>query len=760
MATLALSVVGGLVGGALGGPVGAAFGRGLGALAGAAIDASLFAPKPQSVEGPRLSDLSVTTSAYGQPIPLAWGQRVRLGGNVIWATPLQETATRRKSGGKGGGGKQSSTTYSYSTSFAIVFCEGPITGITRIWGDGKLLYDSTATPPCARAGAVRIHLGTETQLADSRIAAEVGAADCPAYRGLAYVVFEDLQLADFGNRIPQITAELALASPAVSIAAAALAARAGVTTLEVASVAEPLAGFVVARQTTARAAIEALMMGAALTAAAVPGGAQLRPRGTLPLAGIDVTALGAAENDRPPGEAWRAARAEESALPRVLELVFMDPARDYQSNTARSWRSIGASQGSQTTELAMVLDASTAKARAEQAHRDLWAGRTTLEGITLPPRYGWIQAGEGLELRLGGAWRRLAVTAVAIGANGLVQLKAAVEQAGLWSPHVATADAGILPANTAPGIVPSTAHLLDLPLLRAEDDDAGFYVALGGPAGWRSGVLLRSADGISYDDLLAVAEPAIIGNCQTILPDGPWWCWDAAATVEVQLLDPGGSLAGVTEAEVLAGANTALIGQEILQFRAASLIGPGRYQLSGLLRGRLGTDHHTGAHAPGERFVLLSGGAGLERVRDSLALRGLARQYKPVSLYQDASAVVASGFANSAEGLRPLSPVHLAGHRDAAGSLTITWIRRSRIPAGWSDGTDLPLGEASERYEVEIRNAACTATLRSIVTTGPTASYNAAEQAADFGSVPGATRLRVRQLSDIAGRGTAREAIL
>jgi hypothetical protein len=274
MATLALSVVGGLVGGALGGPVGAAFGRGLGALAGAAIDASLFAPKPPGIEGPRLSDLSVTTSAYGQPIPLAWGQRVRLGGNVIWATPLQETATRRKSGGKGGAGKQSSTTYSYSTSFAIVFCEGPITGITRIWGDGKLLYDSTATPPCARAGAVRIHLGTETQLADSRIAAEVGAADCPAYRGLAYAVFEDLQLADFGNRIPQITAELALASPAVSIAAAALAARAGVTTLDVASVAEPLAGFVVARQTTARAAIEALMMGAALTAAAVPGGAR------------------------------------------------------------------------------------------------------------------------------------------------------------------------------------------------------------------------------------------------------------------------------------------------------------------------------------------------------------------------------------------------------------------------------------------------------------------------------------------------------
>ncbi|MDO9713238.1 phage tail protein [Paracraurococcus lichenis] len=272
-------------------------------------------------------------------------------------------------------------------------------------------------------------------------------------------------------------------TPAVSIAAATLAGRAGVTTLDVASVAEPPQGFVVARQTTARAAFEEIMVGAVLTASAVPGGAQLRPRGTLPIAGIDVAALGAAEDERPPAEPWRAARAEESALPRVLELVFLDPARDYQSNTARSWRSTGAGQGSQTTELAMVLDASLAKARAEQAHRDLWAARTSLEGLTLPPRYGWIQAGEGLELLFGGAWRRLAVTSVAVGANGLVQLKAVVEQAGLWAPYTATADTGTLPANPAPTIIATTAHLLDIPLLRAEDDDAGFYAVLGGPAG-------------------------------------------------------------------------------------------------------------------------------------------------------------------------------------------------------------------------------------------------------------------------------------
>ena len=30
----------------------------------------------------------------------------------------------------------------------------------------------------------------------------------PAYRGVAYVVFEDLALGDYGNRVPQFTFEV------------------------------------------------------------------------------------------------------------------------------------------------------------------------------------------------------------------------------------------------------------------------------------------------------------------------------------------------------------------------------------------------------------------------------------------------------------------------------------------------------------------------------------------------------------------------
>jgi hypothetical protein len=131
-----------------------------------------------------------------------------------------------------------------------------------------------------------------------------------------------------------------------------------------------------------------------------------------------------------------------------------------------------------------------------------------------------------------------------------------------------------------------------------------------------------------------------------------------------------------------------------------------------------------------------------------------------VSLWQEESAVAAVSFANTACALAPLSPVHLAGSRDDAGNLTITRIRRTRIPPARADGTDVPLGAVTERYEIDIRNAANTATLRTISSTNPLATYTTAEPSADFGAPQASVRVRVQQISDAVGRGAAREAIL
>jgi len=111
MATLALAAAGAAVGGAvlptgftlLGATItGATLGSQLGAIAGSMVDQALLggAGKTRQLEGPRLSELHITASTEGAPVPRVYG-RVRLGGQVIWATPFEEQVITSSSGDAG-----------------------------------------------------------------------------------------------------------------------------------------------------------------------------------------------------------------------------------------------------------------------------------------------------------------------------------------------------------------------------------------------------------------------------------------------------------------------------------------------------------------------------------------------------------------------------------------------------------------------------------------------------------------------------------
>ncbi|MET3667878.1 glycoside hydrolase/phage tail family protein [Caulobacter sp. 1776] len=179
------------VGSAIGGPFGAVAGAVIGGLVDQAAFSALGPARPL---GPRIPELRLTGAAEGAALPCVFG-RARVGGQVIWAARFRE---RRIEGRVGGSKGQKTTSYAYSLSFAVAVAEGPIDGIGRVWADGKVMELSAAT--------MRVHRGTEDQLPDPLIAAIEGAA--PAYRGVAYVVFEDLPLEAYGNRPPQLSFEV------------------------------------------------------------------------------------------------------------------------------------------------------------------------------------------------------------------------------------------------------------------------------------------------------------------------------------------------------------------------------------------------------------------------------------------------------------------------------------------------------------------------------------------------------------------------
>jgi hypothetical protein len=180
------------IGSALGGPIGGALGK----LAGSLLDrAAIDALTPARVVGRNLLGLQLNSTAEGAPMPCAFG-RARLSGQIVWAANFKQKKVAVDTGGGKGG--PNIETYSYSLSFAVAVCEGPIDGFGQVWADGQAMDMTGVT--------MRAYLGDASQTVDPLIEAIEGTA--PAYRGTAYVVFEDLVLDTWGARPPELSFEV------------------------------------------------------------------------------------------------------------------------------------------------------------------------------------------------------------------------------------------------------------------------------------------------------------------------------------------------------------------------------------------------------------------------------------------------------------------------------------------------------------------------------------------------------------------------
>ncbi len=222
MATILLSAAGAALGSGFGGTVlglsGAVIGRAVGATIGQAIDQRMLNQRvlgagSDAVDVGKIDRLRLMGASEGTGMARLWG-RQRISGQVIWATRfLETTSTSTMAAGGGGGGRgkggggggaqqqtQTTTTYSYSVSLAVALCEGEVLRVGRIWADGNEIAPSSLT--------MRLYTGSQSQTPDPKIEAVEGAGNAPAYRGTAYVVIDDLPLAPYGNRVPQLSFEV------------------------------------------------------------------------------------------------------------------------------------------------------------------------------------------------------------------------------------------------------------------------------------------------------------------------------------------------------------------------------------------------------------------------------------------------------------------------------------------------------------------------------------------------------------------------
>ncbi|HEU4959895.1 MAG TPA: phage tail protein [Sphingomonas sp.] len=672
MATLVLTTVGGIVGG----PIGAA----IGGILGQAVDRDvLFRPKGR--QGPRLTDLSVQTSSYGWAIPRLFGT-LRVAGSVIWSTDLIESRSTEH----GGKGQPDVTSYSYSVSFAVLLSARSIRGVKRIWADGNLLRG--AGGDFKTATGFRLHPGGEDQEVDPLIASAEGVGLAPAHRGCAYAVFENFQLADYGNRIPSLTFEIEADADAVP--AGAIAAELSGGLIDGTAATLPIAGFS-AYGDTVRAVLDTLATASGGWFAPAGGVLEMRSDGaasaTVRDDGYAASGGGGATSTR--------SIAPLASVPKAVAIGYYDGARDYQTGLQRARRP-GAGNTERTVDMPAVLSAGAAKTLAEAILARAETGREARK-VAL----GWDALGiaPGTVVAIAGEAGRWRVTGwsletMVLGLD-LVRLAAA--------PLPASASAGRVLASPDRMIGTTIVHAFEAPPL---DDDVlaapRLLIAAAGTApGWRKAALLLSADdGASWTAIGGTAAPAVIGALASVPDAASAWIEDRRSAFEVELAHDAMLLVDADDAALRGGANLALVGDELLQFARAEPLGGTRWRLSRLWRGRRGTEAAIGAQRSGDRFVLIE--------RDCVAVAEL-----PVSAIGGTVRILASGVGDvdgpascdapvSGASVLPASPVHLRAGQAADGSVTLTWVRRSRAGWRWIDGADAPLAEERELYRVTI----------------------------------------------------------
>lgn len=292
--------------------------------------------------------------------------------------------------------------------------------------------------------------------------------------------------------------------------------------------------------------------------------------------------------------------------------------------------------------------------------------------------------------------------------------------------------------------------------LRDSDDDAGFYAAAcaaDAAATWPGCSLFHSSDsGASYTLLATITAESVMGYTSNALGDFAGGnVPDELNSVNVVMVN--GTLSSTTFAGLLSGTNMAILGDEIMYFRDATLETNGSYTLRGFLRGRRGSNYAMSTHAAAERFILVSTST-MVRVPQVNADIGQTRLYKPVTGGKTLAATTAQSFTNSGKGLWPHAPAQLGGGRDASNNATLQWVRCDRKDFEWRDSVDVPMSENTESYAIDIFSDGTHAVvIDTLTSTSESVAYSAASQTS-AGITPGdQIYFGVVQISSVVGRG-------
>lgn len=546
-------------------------------------------------------------------------------------------------------------------------------------------------------------------------------------------------------------------------------------------------GYAIANPSSARDALEPLRTAYWFDWFESGSTIKFKMRGGDSVAELTAADLGAKEGTEPAQDLLNISRGAEEELPYRVEIHHYRKGSEYEEGVQADQVVNTSAREMVSLDLPIVLGDYKARDAASVA---LYTSRLERTGYSFTTSRKWshLEPADVIGVTVGTYRYRMRITEKDEG-GGLIKFKAVPDEQsyypGIGSDGLSSAFYLATDGLTGGSIVDSGsnssvlfdaainyARFLDLPPLLASHTGLGIYQSTTANRAdptdtWDGAINYYSIDGgVSFEEGTTILTEATVAQTTSVL--GNFTGTSAQVDMINQLtLEVAGDLESVSYDLFLAGRNAILVGNEIVGFQNAVLLGLAsnginyNYRLSKLLRGQRGTEQYISGHTTGEICVLLD--SAVVRLKEPETVLGLAMTYRVAGNGDDLDDVENTLATNTGVCLKPFSPVNLRGLKSAAASwnINLSWNRRDRLTYDIQNGSDIPMSEDAELYEVEIYTTDFV-TLKRTVTglSVPDYSYSNADQVTDFGSTQSSIGVKVYQISGAVGRGFPGSAVV
>lgn len=472
------------------------------------------------------------------------------------------------------------------------------------------------------------------------------------------------------------------------------------------------------------------------------------PRSAASIKTITMEDMGFDDSDMPP-TAYTAKRYQGVDLPKQVSLTYYSENLDYSKYTQTY--SLHTFEEGQNVDIQIPVTISDARARqvAELAlinshlERMNYRFNTTYKFVDVEPG-DILNSPMGLIRILKVQEKKEGVLEFeACDAGAEVALQAS--NMGIQAPTEIS-----YPVNTATALGYSSAFFIDPTNLNDQDTSVRIYAAVHGfgRAGWPGAVIYMSEDnGLNYSQVASTTSESTIGLVETAVASHSYHTWDEDTEIVVKL--NSGSLLSMSEIAVLNGQNWAQIGQELIGFKNAELIAEKTYKLTGLLRGRQGTEQFIGTHQANELFCLIDDLVKLEFPDSD---RGSIKKFKVVTIgssIDKADEKTVQIISNNTRMWTVYKPVVALQGND----WIISWNERVRFDNQIKDFATTNHDPDWAGFGIAILADDGVTVKSTHIVQGTSFTYTAAQQTLDFGTIQPGIHVSIVQMSQKWGGG-------